>query len=141
MKRELEVLKKENTLLKSDKSLMQTNHDRLDESISTKDKELEAANERASLATQGKTLLEAEVKEVQQKLTKAEAIHNADKVSLETYDNQQRELQREVDRLNSLKVYHAKVALIEEKSPKVDRLKQAVAELATTLDLSKAKLK
>lgn len=51
---ELEALKKDNALLKNDKSLLQSNDDRLAESISAKDKKLEAANEQASLAVQGR---------------------------------------------------------------------------------------
>lgn len=94
-----------------------------------------------SLATQGKALLEAEVKELQHKLADVEAICNADKSSIETYNHMQNELQREVERLNSLKVDHAKVALLEEKSVDVDRLKRTVAEPEWKLGVSKSKLK
>lgn len=72
VERGLEALKKDNTLLRNDKSLMQSNHD----------KELETANEWASLSTQGKALLEAEVKEIRENLTKAESVRAADKVAI-----------------------------------------------------------
>lgn len=83
------------------------------------------------LAVLVKAQLEEEAKEAQRKLLGANALHRSDQFVIESFEHENREMKTALDRLTRLRVIHLKVALLEERTTKVEKL----AMVATLRDL------